>query len=143
MVGVCRDADGAASNVVVQALSSAGARAQLSIGDGVDPVWSADGRTLYYLKGDVSETAVYAVNIAGKGAGVTAGPPRELFRRPDSQGCEADPLPRHLGGRSIFAPGARTPRSAVGRPHGPGPELDGWAPEGSMSCAASFVERFS
>jgi Tol biopolymer transport system component len=77
---------GQQANVVVQAFPGPGPRTQVSAGGGSDPAWSADGRTVYYLKTDTRSTAVFAVDIAAAGA-LTAGPPRELFRRADDQGC--------------------------------------------------------
>ena len=73
-------------NVVVQAFPGPGARAQVSAGGGRNPLWSPDGRTLYYLNVGGPGSAILAVDIAA-GATITAGPPRQLFRRPDGQGC--------------------------------------------------------
>jgi len=76
--------------VVVQAFPGSGARLQISAGGGNNPVWSADGRTLYYLRQyrerDVSADALVAVELATS-PGLTAGKPRELFRRSTSQRC--------------------------------------------------------
>jgi ECF sigma factor len=49
---------------------------------GTDPAWSADGRTLYYIKSPPDapgSSAVLAVDIAATAA-LSAGTPRELFR---------------------------------------------------------------
>ena len=74
---------------MVQALTGPAARTQASSGGGRNPAWSADGRTLYYV--DITQpgrpgSAIFAVDIATAGA-LAAGTPRELFRRPDGQGC--------------------------------------------------------
>jgi hypothetical protein len=77
---------GQQANVVVQAFPGPGPRTQVSVGGGSDPAWSADGRTVYYLRTDDRSTIVFAVDITAAGA-LKAGTPRELFRRPDDQGC--------------------------------------------------------
>jgi Tol biopolymer transport system component len=72
------------TNVVVQAFPGPGSRTQVSAGGGFDPAWSADGRTLYYLKTlpeAPGSSAVLAVDIAAT-AVFSAGTPRELFRQP-------------------------------------------------------------
>jgi len=78
------------NNVIVEAFPGRGSRTQVSAGGGRNPAWSADGRTLYYL--DITRparpgSAVIAVDIKPDGAALRAGTPRELFRRPDGQGC--------------------------------------------------------
>jgi Tol biopolymer transport system component len=76
-----------ALEVVVQAFPGPGARAQISVGGGSNPAWSADGRTLYHLRRtETFGTVVLAIDIAPS-ARLTAGKPRELLRRPDSQRC--------------------------------------------------------
>ena len=77
------------SNVVVQPLSGSGSRTTASAGGGVNPVWSGDGRTLYYLRRvlDPDGTTVFAVDVTAAGGVITAGTPRELFRNPESQTC--------------------------------------------------------
>ena len=69
-------------NVFVQQFSSQGSRMQVSAGGGINPAWSADSRTLYYLRGSV----VYAVEI-GAGQRLNAGKPHEILRRTASQPC--------------------------------------------------------
>jgi eukaryotic-like serine/threonine-protein kinase len=71
-------------NVFVQAFPGPGSRTQVSAGGGYNPMWSADGRTLYYL--GVGGTSAFAVDISVAGA-IAAGRPHELFRRPEGQGC--------------------------------------------------------
>ncbi len=73
--------------VVVQALPGPGSQTPVSGGGGQDPVWSADGRTLYYLKNvpDPRGTIVFAVDIITAAGALTAGTPRELFRSSESQ----------------------------------------------------------
>lgn len=76
-----------AAEVVVQAFPGPGSRAQISAGGGFNPAWSADGRTLYYLRQTESGgSAVVAVDIVASSE-LTAGKPRELFRRPEPQAC--------------------------------------------------------
>jgi serine/threonine protein kinase len=76
-------------NVVVQRLAGPGSRTPVSSGGGQDPVWSADGRTLYYLKfvSDPPGTVAFAVDIAATGGALAVGTPRELFRSSDPQTC--------------------------------------------------------
>jgi hypothetical protein len=79
-------------NVIVEAFPGRGSRTQVSAGGGRNPTWSANGRTLYYL--DITNptrpgSTVFAVDMTPQGATIRAGTPRELFRRPDGQGCVA------------------------------------------------------
>jgi hypothetical protein len=70
--------------VVVQAFPGPGSQAQVSAGGGYNPVWSADSRTLYYLRRtETSGSVVVAVDIAAS-SGLTPGKARELFRRPET-----------------------------------------------------------
>jgi len=73
------------SEVMVQAFPGPGGRVQISAGGGYNPAWSADGRTLYFLALP-GGSVVVAVDLAAAPA-LTAGKPRELFRRPDGQIC--------------------------------------------------------
>jgi serine/threonine protein kinase len=73
-------------NVMVQAFPGPGARAQVSVGGGRNAAWSVDGRTLYYLTLGGPGTGVVAVDMDLAGE-IKAGPPRQLFQRPDGQGC--------------------------------------------------------
>ena len=76
-----------ASEVVVQAFPGPGSRTQISAGGGFNPVWSADGRTLYYLRlTDGDPDLLVAVDIAASPA-LSAGKPREVFRRAGVQRC--------------------------------------------------------
>jgi eukaryotic-like serine/threonine-protein kinase len=76
-----QSARSSASEVVVQAFPGPGSRTQISAGGGSNPAWSADGRTLYYLRGtDAAAETVVAVDI-GASPVLTAGKPRDLFRR--------------------------------------------------------------
>jgi Tol biopolymer transport system component len=63
------------SEVYVQALPVLVDRRQVSTAGGTEPVWSRDGRELFYRSGD----AMMAVSI-GTGPTFSAGPPRVLFR---------------------------------------------------------------
>ena len=77
-------------NVVVQAFPGPGLRMPVSpSGLENDPVWSADGRTLYYINPlpDRGGAAILSVDIAGADGAITASTPRELFRHPQSQTC--------------------------------------------------------
>jgi serine/threonine protein kinase/Tol biopolymer transport system component len=79
-----------ADNVIVEAFPGRGSRTQVSAGGGRNPAWSADGRTLYYLSITTPArpgSTVFAVEMKPEGAAIRAGTPRELFRRPDGQGC--------------------------------------------------------
>jgi hypothetical protein len=70
-------------NVFVQAFPGPGPRIQASAGGGFDPAWSADGRTIYYLKNVFDSpsgaTTLFATDIATAGA-LTVGTPHELFQ---------------------------------------------------------------
>lgn len=77
-----------AREVVVQAFPGPGLRTQVSAGGGADHAGSADGRTLYYLRRvEPTGEAILAVDITTTSTGLTAGKPRELFRRPEQQSC--------------------------------------------------------
>ncbi|HYB94744.1 MAG TPA: protein kinase [Vicinamibacterales bacterium] len=76
--------------VVVQAFPGPGPRIQVSGGYGQNPSWSKDGRTLYYLgtsPPNELNSSVFAVDLRLTDRTIAAGTPRELLRRPVSQGC--------------------------------------------------------
>jgi hypothetical protein len=77
------------SNVIMQALQQGGARIPISAGGGTDPVWSADGRTVYYLRPSpgLDQGVAWATNVTVVGGRVNVGTPRELFRVAGSQIC--------------------------------------------------------
>lgn len=75
------------SDVIVQPLEKGGPRVTVSAGGGADPMWSSDGRPVYYLRGLPSATGILSADISVAGDRLIAGPPRELFRRADPQGC--------------------------------------------------------
>jgi hypothetical protein len=60
--------------VLVQSFPEAGARTQISTSGGTEPVWSRDGRELFYLDGD----AMKAVDVRTSPT-FSAGAPRKLF----------------------------------------------------------------
>jgi len=60
---------------VVERFPEGGMRQQLSVGEGRFPLWSRDGRTVYYQAGD----SMMAVSIATAGT-LSIGKPRLLFR---------------------------------------------------------------
>ena len=62
------------NEVMVQSFPEAGARTQISTSSGTEPVWSRDGRELFYLNGD----AMMAVEVKTSPA-FSAGAPRLLF----------------------------------------------------------------
>src|SRR5581483_5640016 len=74
------------ANVFAVPFSGAGSRVQISAGGGSNPLWSADGRTLYYIVARAPGSSVMAVDVAGAGA-LAVGKAREVLRRPDTQGC--------------------------------------------------------
>ena len=75
--------------VVVQAFPGPGSRIQVSAGGGSNPAWSSDGRALFYLQRvGAGGNAVVEVDISTRPV-LTVGKPRELFRRPESQRCNA------------------------------------------------------
>jgi Tol biopolymer transport system component len=60
--------------IYVQAAAAQGTRWQISSGGGTDPVWSGDGRELFYRQGQ----RIMSVQMAGS-TEFRAGPPRALF----------------------------------------------------------------
>jgi len=60
--------------VIVQSFPDAGGRTQISTSGGIEPVWSRDGRELFYLNGD----AMMAVEIRTSPT-FSAGTPRMLY----------------------------------------------------------------
>ena len=66
---------GSASTIVVERFPDGGLRQQLSDGAGRSPVWSRDGKTLYYVAND----SLMAVRVQSA-ASLTADRPRLLFR---------------------------------------------------------------
>jgi hypothetical protein len=78
-----------AREVAVQALTGPLARTQVSAGGGQGAVWSADDRTLYYVREDlpdVDTTAVLAVDVTTAGV-FKVGTPRRLFHYPVAEFC--------------------------------------------------------
>jgi hypothetical protein len=65
------------TEIYVQAYPEGGQRTQVSSGGGHDPVWSPDGRELFYRNGD----SFYAVPVSA-GRPFTAGSPRVMFSGP-------------------------------------------------------------
>jgi Tol biopolymer transport system component len=61
--------------IYVQAFPNGGGKIPISIGGGTQPVWSRDGRELYFR----SETAIMSVSIAAEGSGLKVGTPTVLF----------------------------------------------------------------
>jgi eukaryotic-like serine/threonine-protein kinase len=72
-------ADSGRSEVYVSPVGAGSRRWQLSSDGGVQPIWRADGRELYYLGLDAG---LYAVNIRPDGDEIQAERPRLLFRTP-------------------------------------------------------------
>jgi len=62
------------NEVMVQSFPEPGSRTQVSTSGGIDPVWSRDGRELFYLNGD----AMMIVEVRTSPA-FTVGAPRKLF----------------------------------------------------------------
>ncbi len=75
--------------VVVQAFPGPGPRAQISAGGGFNPAWSADGRTLYYLRQIDPVGYAMVANAIVSSPILSGGKPRELFRRPEAEPCVA------------------------------------------------------
>jgi eukaryotic-like serine/threonine-protein kinase len=74
---VQRDADGYA--VYLDAFPTRGQRQRVSPGSGQRPMWSSDGRSLFYL---TSEFRMMEVQVAPAPEGLRVSPPVELFRAP-------------------------------------------------------------
>jgi serine/threonine-protein kinase len=72
--------------VVIQSFPGSGSRAQVSSGGGSDPSWSADSRTVYFLRVLDESSVVMAVDI-GPSSTLLAGKPHELFRSAQRQNC--------------------------------------------------------
>ena len=72
-------AESGRSEVYVSPVPAGGRRWQLSIEGGVQPLWRADGREMYYLDLDAG---LYAVEIRVEGVELKAGRPQLLFRAP-------------------------------------------------------------
>jgi eukaryotic-like serine/threonine-protein kinase len=70
-------AESGRSEVYVSPVPAAGRRWQLSMAGGVQPLWRADGREMYYLGLDAG---LYAVEIREEAAELKASQPRLLFR---------------------------------------------------------------
>jgi eukaryotic-like serine/threonine-protein kinase len=70
-------AESGRSEVYVSPVPAAGRRWQLSIAGGVQPLWRADGREMYYLGLDAG---LYAVETRIESGELKAGQPRLLFR---------------------------------------------------------------
>jgi Tol biopolymer transport system component/predicted Ser/Thr protein kinase len=68
-------------DIFVQTFPPGGGKWQISINGGVDPMWRADGRELFYL----NNSKMYAVDIQTAGARFEPGQPRELFEIHDLQ----------------------------------------------------------
>ena len=83
-----RTGQGQQANVIVQAFPGPGSRTQVSAGYSVNPAWSADSRTLFYLRQGPEGlgSTMFAVAVA-PGAALTVGSPRELFHHPEFQQC--------------------------------------------------------
>jgi Tol biopolymer transport system component len=62
------------NEVLVQSFPEPGGRTQMSASGGIEPVWSRDGRELFYLNGD----AMMAVDVRTSPE-LAAGAPRKLF----------------------------------------------------------------
>jgi serine/threonine protein kinase len=63
--------------VYVQTFPEHGGKWQVSTGGGIDPVWSRDGRELYFIAGDRNK--MMAVEVTGNGAKFEPGIPKPLF----------------------------------------------------------------
>ena len=71
----------ACSQGATEAVKSVASRTTVSAGGGNDPVWSGDGRTLYYLKFmPESRGTIFAADISVSRNAMTVGTPRELVR---------------------------------------------------------------
>ncbi len=86
------------SEIYVQAFPNPGAKWQISTDGGVAPLWSPDGRELFYSNG--GQTVSVTVDTTSE---FTAGTPRPLFRSPVGSGYGYD---RHItpdGERFVWA----------------------------------------
>jgi protease II len=67
------------NEIYVQTFPEHGGKWQISTNGGDWPVWSRDGRELYFISAD---NKMMAVEIKGSGAGFQAGVPKVLFQVP-------------------------------------------------------------
>jgi len=65
--------------VYIQTFPSAGGKLQISRNGGTNPVWSKDGRALFYLSGD---RKLMAVDVKGSDGSLKSGVPMALFDIP-------------------------------------------------------------
>jgi serine/threonine protein kinase len=86
------EGDSGADQVYVQPFPQNGTRIRLSTTSGSSPLWSADGRTVFYAT--ASGNRIMAVNVTPSGRTLRAGQPRLLFVAPQTfahRGFLADP----------------------------------------------------
>lgn len=72
--------------VYVRPASGHGGKWHVSLEGGLAPVWSPDGRELFFVRND----AMMVVSIEANETQVTAGPPRKLFNFPPGRRSERD-----------------------------------------------------
>jgi len=89
-------------HIVVQSLAGASARTAISQPGGRNAIWSADGKTLYYLRTKNEEIVTFAADVRADAARVVAGTPRELFRNSNHQLCTPRCIDVGSGGRFVF-----------------------------------------
>jgi serine/threonine-protein kinase len=62
--------------IYIQGFPQAGSRTKVSTGGGINPRWSRDGKTLFYL---IPNSALIAVDITADKSGIHIGTSKELF----------------------------------------------------------------
>jgi serine/threonine-protein kinase len=103
------DADGRDA-VYVDGYPTPGRRTRVSAAGGVHPVWSRDGRTLFYWDGDRLVAAQLAAGAAGGALAVAGRAPLFRGRYPDALFAMYDVTP---DGRFVMAAGPDTPDRLV------------------------------
>jgi serine/threonine-protein kinase len=91
--------------VIVQALMGSGFKTVVSTGR--EPVWSKDGRTLYFLR--APGPAAFAVGITVAGNTLVVGSPHELFRQQNAAVCNARCYDVGEGGRFLMRESVKLP----------------------------------
>ena len=91
LLAYCSDESGA-REIWLTGLPDAAGRRQVSVAGGFHPVWSRDGRTLYFAGTD----AIQAVAVGG-GDPLSVGSPEDLFNRSKARLTEFDVLPDGSG----------------------------------------------
>jgi Tol biopolymer transport system component/tRNA A-37 threonylcarbamoyl transferase component Bud32 len=78
--------EGGIDDIYVKPASGQGGKWQVSVDGGIVPVWSPDGKELFFVRGDT----MMSVTIDAREGQVTAGTPKKLFDFPPGRRAERD-----------------------------------------------------